>query len=238
MTLAPPADSFRVTRPIFNQDTDTRGFVGYDSVANEVFVVFRGSEDVVNWVTDLEMTQVEYSKCPNCFVHQGFLNAELSVIDEVRREAERLLLLHPTADLIVTGHSLGAALATLCAVDLKLAGMAPILINFGSPRVVNHQGSEFISQLLVGKYRVTHLNDVIVHTPLEALGFEHITGEWYDNGTTVRPCQSTAPEDKNCAAQWDWSTLSFTQHLVYLNTTVVCPALPSVRPHHPTHGTE
>ncbi len=35
------------------------------------------------------------------------------------RAAEELLVLHPNAKLFVTGHSMGGALATLCALDLK-----------------------------------------------------------------------------------------------------------------------
>jgi predicted lipase len=143
-----------------------------------IFVIFRGSEDTFNWLTDLNMLQTAYHPCNNCFVHEGFYAAQQSVMPSITHEVRRLSTLYPSYKLIIAGHSLGAALATLCAVELVLNRFPAQLYSYGSPRLVNSAGSEFISDVLQFKYRVTHLNDVIPHTPSTEIGYLHIEGEW------------------------------------------------------------
>lgn len=75
--------------------------------------------------------------------------------------------------------------------------------------------------LLPDKSRVTHLKDVVVHTPPSAFGYEHVSGEWYDDGRSLRKCVGF--EDKTCADQWRLDTLSLADHLLYLNVTMLCP---------------
>ena len=72
---------------------------------------------------------------------------------------ERLLRLHPGAEVVVTGHSLGGALATLCAYDLLLArsreGDTPLkqprvlLVSFAAPRMFNEAFQRAMSELMV-----------------------------------------------------------------------------------------
>ena len=52
-------------------------------------------------------------------VHSGFWEAFLTIRQEVHRVVREELLREP-ADLLVTGHSLGGALATVCALDVGL----------------------------------------------------------------------------------------------------------------------
>lgn len=53
---------------------------------------------------------------------------------------------HPGAPLYVIGHSMGAALATICAMDVKFkAGLTDVrLYTFGSPRVGNDIFANFV----------------------------------------------------------------------------------------------
>lgn len=53
---------------------------------------------------------------------------------------------HPGAPLYVIGHSMGAALATICAMDVKFkAGLSDVhLFTFGSPRVGNDIFASFV----------------------------------------------------------------------------------------------
>ena len=52
---------------------------------------------------------------------------------------------HPNAPLFAIGHSMGAALATICAMDLKFkVGLKDVrLYTFGSPRVGNADFAKF-----------------------------------------------------------------------------------------------
>lgn len=143
--------------------------------------MFRGSVDWSNWYTDLTLTRTSYSPCDACAVHEGFYISEQSVLASVRSALDELIARHPSYHIVVTGHSLGAALATLCAADLAILGYKDVqLINFGSPRLFNEAAAVFASAVLPSAVRVTHLNDVIPHTPLVAEGYMHISGEWYN----------------------------------------------------------
>jgi len=70
--------------------------------------------------------------------------------------------------LLVTGHSLGAALATLYA-D-RIADMHSVCYTFGSPRVGN---KELIDNMNFTCYRVRNNNDIVTRVPPEWIGYTH-----------------------------------------------------------------
>ena len=82
---------------------------------------------------------------------------------------------HPSAGIDVTGHSLGAALATFAAAAIKKNfGFSRFTFyTFGSPRVGNNVFSDYIFSLFPnGQYqRITHYNDVVPHIPPHFIGF-------------------------------------------------------------------
>ena len=71
----------------------------------------------------------------------------------VRRAVERLLRSYPKARLVLTGHSLGGVLSTLCAFDLiaqseVVRSAGPLtLINFAAPRMFNQAFQDAMSTL-------------------------------------------------------------------------------------------
>ena len=92
----------------------------------------------------------------------------------------------------MTGHSLGGAVATLCAVDIKTElpsqGRQLFLYTFGSPRLGNDLWSDYVFGLLPdGTYqRVTHWDDIIPHAPPIPAGFKHVGDEvWYQEGDVL-----------------------------------------------------
>ncbi len=78
---------------------------------------------------------------------------------------------HPFSSVLVTGHSFGGALALLGALDIKnyfnLTSKQIKLITFGQPRVGDVAFSNYVGQYFNDNnyYRVTHYDDMIVHTP-------------------------------------------------------------------------
>ncbi len=56
---------------------------------------------------------IAYSSCTGCKIHEGFYNAYRSVSSKVTDHLNILLGKYPDAKIIVTGHSLGAAIATI-----------------------------------------------------------------------------------------------------------------------------
>ena len=94
---------------------------------------------------------------------------------------------HTSASLLITGHSLGAAIASMAAVDIKRKIKSSLIIKFytfGSPRVGNDVFADYAMTLYPnGTYsRVTHHNDAAVYLPNPPV-FKHFGNEvWYQDG--------------------------------------------------------
>jgi triacylglycerol lipase len=70
--------------------------------------------------------------------------------------------------LYVTGHSLGAAMATIAASRIQTKVKA--LITFGSPRVGD---KDFVKSVAVDHYRVQNNCDDVTKVPFRLMGFDH-----------------------------------------------------------------
>jgi putative lipase involved disintegration of autophagic bodies len=112
-TFEEGATGFVPTVVLWDQFTDTEGYVGYLPSDNSIYVVFRGSISTKNWLTDFDATLAEYEAFPecDCQVHAGFQMSVKTVYSEALSEVRRLMEKYPTYSVKVTGHSLGAALA-------------------------------------------------------------------------------------------------------------------------------
>ena len=90
---------------------------------------------------------------------------------------------HPNYKLVTTGHSLGAAVATLAAATLRKAGIPIELYTYGSPRVGNKAFAEFVTNQAGGEYRLTHSADPIPRLPPIIFNYRHTSPEyWFDEG--------------------------------------------------------
>jgi triacylglycerol lipase len=124
-------------------------------------LVFRGSHNLADWLTNLQTAPGVWPPHPG-HVHQGFRDALESVIEEVDGGLKDV-----TGRLYYTGHSLGAALATLSAAHKP----PQAVYAFGSPRVGNQ---EFLATLGRTKmYRVVNSRDLVATAPPANLGFDH-----------------------------------------------------------------
>ena len=201
----------------------TYGFIGYHPNTNAIVVAYRGTSDVYNWATDLSIVRVAYPYCDTCSVHSGFYKAEQQVIGDVFEQVEKLVNENSGATIMVTGHSLGAALATLTAIDLqdKFQSSAVELYTYGCPRIFNQDGANFASAAIGTHYRRTHYKDMVVHVPPMAAGFVHTSGEVYEDGPISSypnypggPMKScSGEEDETCADQYNG--MSVPDHLLY-----------------------
>jgi triacylglycerol lipase len=180
--------------------TDTLGFVA--AAGERAFVVFRGTRDLRNWITDLDCRRVNAASAlcadgraagstPQPEVHEGFLRALESVWERVAEALGRMAA--GKRDLFFAGHSLGGALAMLATArweelncQLKIDNLQfPIsawLYTFGQPRVGNGAWARWYDGRLRGRsFRVVHAQDVVARMPWLLGRFRHAGTEiFYD----------------------------------------------------------
>lgn len=188
---------------------------------NSIYVVYRGSTSIADWANNLDWMSIRYDKCSDCQVHKGFYLAEQSVIKDVISHVQALKAKYPSYTVVVTGHSLGAALATLTAMDFLSSNISPLrLFNFGSPRVGNTAFADYASAKIGDRNRNTHHKDMVVHVPMHER-FTHISGEWYEDDAGLHAC--SGEEDPNCSYQWHITSID--DHMHYLGLYMGCDAV-------------
>lgn len=157
-----------------------QGLVGYSALYNSIVVAFRGSMDMMNWIDNITFLKKRaYVEYPNVKVHQGFFWVYRSVATQLIPQVKMLLEAHPDASVMVTGHSLGAAVAAICTFELQFLEKINVeaLYTFGEPRVGNSAFSGSLHNASINVFRVTHFRDVVPHLPPSWIGFQHTTRE-------------------------------------------------------------
>jgi predicted lipase len=101
---------------------DTQGFVALDHTNQLIVVSFRGSQSIQNWISNLDVAMEPFSICSGCQAHSGFLDSWNSAKTTVQGAIDGAKAANPSYNIVATGHSLGAALATLAAADLRNSG--------------------------------------------------------------------------------------------------------------------
>jgi len=68
------ASGFVWTYTIYNSNNHTEGFIGWLPLNNSIYVAFKGSDDITNFVVDLDTDKDPYHTYPecDCKVHDGF----------------------------------------------------------------------------------------------------------------------------------------------------------------------
>ena len=128
-------------------------------------LVFRGTEqDIRDFITDCDVGALPLlsTSSVEALVHRGFERA----LDSVWRQIETSLQ-KSSEPIWVTGHSLGAALATLACRRFSFAAC----YTYGSPRVGNQAFVEQLTAMPI--FRVVDDEDLVCKIPIESMGFAH-----------------------------------------------------------------
>ncbi|TPN81746.1 lipase family protein [Aquimarina algicola] len=98
-----------------------------------VIVVFRGSSNLANWLTDFDIILTPFENMENNLVHQGFYLSVLSMLDELQEViTERK---NNAQNIYITGHSLGAAQAIISAFACPSLFDFVSVTTFGEPKI-------------------------------------------------------------------------------------------------------
>jgi|LWDU01.1.fsa_nt_gi hypothetical protein len=139
---------------------------------------FRGTEPtkLADIKADIKFLKTESDS--NGKVHRGFKQALDLIWDDLLNHhnhnitVRHVLTKNSERNVYFTGHSLGAALATLAAARLGDSVHNDIIgYTFGSPRVGN---ADFKKAFKPKFYRFRNNNDIVTRHPMEFVGFTHI----------------------------------------------------------------
>ena len=146
----------------------TRGhvFTGYGAH----FVAFAGTDPLVvaNWVTNLDFPLNEAG------IHRGFGSALDAAWSQL---VAALIETAPVRNLVVVGHSLGAALAVLAAERLLKERQIDVqaVYAYGMPRAGNAKFADAYDSILGARtFRLVHGEDIVPTVPPTQLGYAHV----------------------------------------------------------------
>jgi triacylglycerol lipase len=191
-------------------ETDTQLAMLEDANVNVGYIVFRGSTAEKDWETNFDLGQAEYEwsreqkqafkaevvdtkitvvedrqlMYPDAYaptskpvkMHAGFIKAYLSVRQRIHETVERSAM----SQWIVTGHSLGGALATLCGLDIQYNFSAQVTVSvytFGAPKVGNEAFVESYNRRVPDTSRFVYGNDIVTKLPRWWQGYRHVDRE-------------------------------------------------------------
>jgi hypothetical protein len=163
-----------------DSETNSQAFGAYRPVDATALIAFRGTQPdaVEDLITDLKFRLVDWPEAGGR-VHEGFAAAFRSLRPQIDHWLETAGA--GRGQLILTGHSLGAALATLATSVWKPAQ----LLTLGSPRVGDATfATLFAAQSVV---RLVDCCDLVTDVPLEIGGYRHVGPATYvtRNGEVV-----------------------------------------------------
>ena len=155
---------------------DTQGFVARDQ--NILLIAFRGTQpsELTDWITDAKAVPETWGY-PAGHVHKGFYEA-LRAVWPLNGEATlpQWLMNRGNRAVWITGHSLGGALAEVCAAEAAFVAHLPVdgVYTFGQPRVGTEGFAQAVQPALGARiFRYVHDRDIVPRVPLFGMGFRH-----------------------------------------------------------------
>lgn len=151
-----------------------------------IVVAFRGTQSETDWLANANAYQTSYAFAPGRGkVHHGFMDIYESCREQI---LHTLLSFSANSNIYITGHSLGAALAVINALDIAAnTFFKPVMYNFAGPRVGNPIFAFKYNRLVTNSVRIVNQHDlvpqlppVIILTPLPSklLYYQHVKRDY------------------------------------------------------------
>jgi pimeloyl-ACP methyl ester carboxylesterase len=125
------------------------------------WIAIEGSDELADWRRNFEFVLTSTDE------HLGFGAYARELMTQMWAAGVQL---DRNQTIVLTGHSLGGAVASIIAAQLQEQLPLLELVTFGSPRP---GGKRFAERLTVPHHRYVHADDVVPHLPSPLLGFRH-----------------------------------------------------------------
>ncbi|KAK0466696.1 Alpha/Beta hydrolase protein [Armillaria novae-zelandiae] len=192
--------------------TVPRFVIAHDKSTNSIVIAHQGTDpqNILSILNDAEFvpTPIDTEFFPSAAekdieVHSGFLATFSRTASTVLSTVQSALTSTGAQSVVVTGHSLGAALATLDALMFHdaLTNISIQTTTFGSPRVGNQAFADFVDSSLSngGFSRITNKADPVPHLPPLVLDFVHAQGEVHLRDAGAVLCEGQENKSDACA---------------------------------------
>jgi pimeloyl-ACP methyl ester carboxylesterase len=126
-----------------------------------VVIVFRGTDDEPDWIVNLDSIP---TNTPDGRIHEGFYDA----YQTLRNEVVRAVRSGRPKYVWITGHSLGGALAVVCAYKCLADDQIDVtgLVTFGQPMVTMGKLADYFNTRLLGRYvHFVNESDLVPRVP-------------------------------------------------------------------------
>jgi len=154
---------------------------GYNVLLNkddssEIIVSFRGTTNYKNIISNINILDSQYTININTLhesisqivsIHKGFLDAYLSVKDDIYNKCNNLLN-NGATKIFITGHSLGGAVAKICIFDITLNinkfNISPDNVSgiqIGSPSIGSNNFTYLYDLKVKNTFEINHINDPV-----------------------------------------------------------------------------
>jgi len=203
---------------VFNDVLSFAMLVDHDN--HQFITSFKGSNSngqLVNQLIDNSMVSYTINSLSAGVLDYAYDSYKDNLRSEFQTKYQEYTAQYPSYDAIITGHSLGGALAEHAAVDASFQGYKePFVITYGAPRVGDHRWASKVNTLT--HYRVVNDRDIIVHYPFCKSNIwtgkcqttnnkpYHSDSQIFYQGTSWQSCSA---ESSSCANKhrwvWDWS---------------------------------
>ncbi|KAJ7106652.1 alpha/beta-hydrolase [Mycena epipterygia] len=200
-------------------------FIAHDTVDQSLVVAHEGTdpENILSILNDADfvLENINATRFPQAAgkgiqVHSGFQQTFERTADSLLAGVKAQLASTGVSKVVVTGHSLGAALATMTGAMIKDAvdpSVNVVVTTFGLPRGGNRAWADFLDSD-VGVTFVTNQNDPVPTVPPLLLGFAHSSGEIHivdSSQTNLVACPGQ--DNEHCATGNSLFHVSVANHL-------------------------
>jgi triacylglycerol lipase len=165
-----------------------------DADLTSYVAAIRGTDGFVEWVIDGEFLPIPHPRHAGVMVEQGFWNIyqTMSLADPAtgltthQNAAEGVAKTVGTGTVVVTGHSLGSALATYFTDDLaERLGSSVSACLFASPRTGDSAWADLFAATVLDYRLFNYILDIVTHVP--TLGYATLP-----NATVIQPTTAQA----------------------------------------------
>jgi len=199
-------------------------FIAHDPTDESIVVAHEGTDSknilsIINdakfGLVDLNATRFPSTAGQGIKVHSGFQETFERTADGLLAGVMKGLADTGVKKVVVTGHSLGAAVATMTGAFIKTSVDPSISVSvngFGLPRGGNQAWADFLDKQ-VGVTFMTNQNDPVPTVPPRALGFVRPSGEIHVVDDTQQNFESCPGQDNtNCATGNSLLSASVSNH--------------------------